>query len=67
VGRGKSALDRVLRITPLGYNQSHAVARSSLALVREYLRRVAEWTKLSGQLERLIRFLVAAPIDVGQL
>lgn len=49
MGRGRQALERVLRIAPQGYNQSHAVAKSSLALVKEYLRRVAEWSELSGQ------------------
>jgi hypothetical protein len=39
-----------LRITPRGYDRSHAVAPSSLALVREYLRRLAEWSELSGHL-----------------
>jgi hypothetical protein len=53
LGRGQVALDRVLRISSQGYNQSHAVARSSIALVKEYLRRVAEWAELSGQLSGL--------------
>jgi len=43
-------LERVLRIATPGPNRSHAVARSSLALVREYLRRVAEWVELSDQI-----------------
>lgn len=49
MGRGREALERVLRIAPQGDNQSHAVARSSLVLVREYLRRVAKSAELSGQ------------------
>lgn len=53
MGRGQVALDRVLAITLRGYNQSHAVARSSIRLVKEYLRRVAEWAELSGQLSGL--------------
>jgi hypothetical protein len=49
VGRGRDAVERLLRIAPQGGNQSHIVARSSIALVKEYLRRVAEWAELSGQ------------------
>ena len=50
MGRGQKALERLLRIVPLEYEQRHAVARSSLALVREYLRRIAEWDELTGRL-----------------
>jgi hypothetical protein len=53
MGRGQRALDRVLRIAPQGYGRAHAVSASSVALAREYLRRLAEWAELSGQLAGL--------------
>jgi hypothetical protein len=40
----------VHRIATPAPNRSHEVARSSASLVREYLRRLAEWAELSEQL-----------------
>jgi hypothetical protein len=53
MGRGQNAIDRVLAIAPQDYDRVQAVARSSMKLVKEYLRRIAEWAVLSGQLSGL--------------
>ena len=53
MGRGRQALDRVLGIANPDQNRSDEVARSSLALVHEYLRRLAEWAEASGQVADL--------------
>ena len=47
MGPGIAAIERLRRIPPQA--RSYQVARSSLALVREYLRRVGEWAELSDQ------------------
>ena len=47
------ALERLRRIKPRSLPSSEVVAGSSCRLVQEYLRRVAEWAFLTGQLTGL--------------
>jgi hypothetical protein len=51
--RCQMALERLKRIDPQPLHPSETVARSSCRLVREYLRRVAEWLYLTGRLPDL--------------
>jgi hypothetical protein len=51
--RCQVALERLQRIDPQSLHPSETVARSSCRLVREYLRRVAEWLYLTGRLPDL--------------
>jgi len=55
MGRGQSALERVQRIPRVWSDElrSFNIARSSLRLVVESLRRVAEWVVLSGRGDNL--------------
>lgn len=51
--RGQVALERLRRIELQSLPPSETVVRSSCRLVREYLRRVGEWSYLTGRLSDL--------------